>query len=87
VHNKIVTASHDRNAFVFTYNAEEDKWVAGLVLLRLPRGCTGAVWSPDGMCDGADAVCRACGALSCMCRNRRVCLYRCLCLCPCTTLH
>lgn len=47
-HNKILTCSHDRNAFVFTLDEATDKWVAGLVLLRLPRGCTGAYWSPDG---------------------------------------
>lgn len=47
-HNKIVTCSHDRNAFVFTLDESTDKWTAGLVLLRLTRGCTGAWWSPDG---------------------------------------
>lgn len=52
-HNKIVTCSHDRNAFVFTLDESTDKWTAGLVLLRLTRGCTGAWWSPDG----AHAVC------------------------------
>eukprot|EP00968_Pinguiococcus_pyrenoidosus_P027568 scaffold7381_cov310-Pinguiococcus_pyrenoidosus.AAC.114 len=47
--NKIVTASHDRNAFVWSWNAEEQRWKPSLVILRIDRAALDVKWSPDGM--------------------------------------
>jgi len=44
--NFIVTCSHDRNAFVWTF--EEDKWKPLLVILRIERAALDVKWSPDG---------------------------------------
>jgi actin related protein 2/3 complex subunit 1A/1B len=42
--NKIVTCSQDRNAYVWTEDA--NGWQPSLVILRLTRGCTCVKWSP-----------------------------------------
>jgi actin related protein 2/3 complex subunit 1A/1B len=44
--NKIVTASHDRNAYVWTYHAESNEWKPTMCLLHINRAATGVVWSP-----------------------------------------
>jgi actin related protein 2/3 complex subunit 1A/1B len=46
--NKIVTCSHDRNAFVWTYDDEKGDWKQSLVILRINRAATYCKWSPDG---------------------------------------
>lgn len=56
VHNKIVTCSHDRNAFVWTWQSvaspsggqAEMKWSPSLTLLRIDRAALDVKWSPDG---------------------------------------
>lgn len=48
--NKLVTCSHDRNAFVWTYDSSEGKWKPSIVILRIERAAISAVWSPDGAC-------------------------------------
>jgi len=42
--NKLVTCSQDRNAYVWTEDA--NGWQPSLVILRLTRGCTCVKWSP-----------------------------------------
>jgi len=46
VHNKIVTCSHDRNAFVWTFTNGE--WKPSLSILRINRAALAVKWSPDG---------------------------------------
>lgn len=46
--NKIVSCSHDRNAFVWEYSADEDEWKPQLVVLNLTRACLDVQWSADG---------------------------------------
>ena len=46
--NLIVTCSHDRNAFVWTYSQEESTWKPSLVILRIDRAALDVKWSPDG---------------------------------------
>jgi len=48
VTNMIVTCSHDRNAFVWTYDEQETKWKPSLVILRINRAALDVKWSPDG---------------------------------------
>lgn len=48
VTNKIVTCSHDRNAFVWTYNDTSAEWEPSLVILRINRAALDVKWSPDG---------------------------------------
>ena len=48
VTNKIVTCSHDRNAFVWTYDDETNTWKPSLVILRINRAALTVKWSPDG---------------------------------------
>lgn len=48
VTNKIVTCSHDRNAFVWTYNPTTDVWNATVVIAGLDRAALCVRWSPDG---------------------------------------
>ncbi|KAJ1505651.1 hypothetical protein HMI54_004198 [Coelomomyces lativittatus] len=43
--NRIVTCSHDRNAYVWTWDG--NAWVPSLVLLRLIRAATYVTWSPN----------------------------------------
>lgn len=44
----IVTCAHDRNAFVWTYVEEENKWNPSLVILRIDHAANDVKWSPDG---------------------------------------
>lgn len=46
--NYIVTCAHDRNAFVWSYDAEEKKWKPSLVILRIERAALDCRWSLDG---------------------------------------
>lgn len=46
--NKIVTCSHDRNAYVWDFKEEEKEWKPTLVVLRISRAATDVKWSPDG---------------------------------------
>jgi len=48
VTHKIVSCSHDRNAFVWTYNEAENNWKPELVILRINRAATDVKWSFDG---------------------------------------
>jgi len=53
INNKIVSCSHDRNAFVWTYvpasGDEPAKWNKALVLLRIDRAAMDVKWSLDGL--------------------------------------
>lgn len=49
VHNKIVSCSHDRNAFVWTLDTDTNKWIPALVILRIDRGAFDVKWSIDGL--------------------------------------
>ncbi|XP_057955920.1 actin-related protein 2/3 complex subunit 1A-like isoform X2 [Malania oleifera] len=57
--NRIVTASHDRNSYV--WNQEGGEWVPTLVILRLNRAALCAQWSPKenkfAVGSGAKTVC------------------------------
>jgi actin related protein 2/3 complex subunit 1A/1B len=44
----IVTAGHDRNAYVWKYSEDEDAWKPTLVILRINRAATSVKWSPKG---------------------------------------
>lgn len=59
VSNQIVTASHDRNSYV--WNLEGDAWNPTLVILRLNRAATSVKWSPKenkfAVGSGAKSVC------------------------------
>jgi len=46
--NKIVTCSHDRNAYVWTLIEDKKIWKKDLVVLKLNRAATYVRWSPDG---------------------------------------
>lgn len=46
VSNKIVSCSHDRNAFVWTL--EQGDWKPALVILRIDRAAVDVRWSADG---------------------------------------
>lgn len=48
VTNRIVTASHDRNAFVWDYDAAKDAWKPTVVILAIDRAALDVKWSPDG---------------------------------------
>ncbi|CAM9288697.1 unnamed protein product [Ascophyllum nodosum] len=48
VTNKIVTCSHDRNAFVWSYDAAQGKWNPILCALKLNRAALDVQWSPSG---------------------------------------
>eukprot|EP00752_Nemacystus_decipiens_P010415 g9282.t1 len=48
VTNKIVTCSHDRNAFVWSYDASQGKWNPILCALMLNRAALDVHWSPSG---------------------------------------
>ena len=48
VTNKIVSCSHDRNAFVWTYEKDSNIWKPTLVILRIDRAATDVKWSLDG---------------------------------------
>ena len=46
--NRLLTCSHDRNAFVWSYDADTDAWKPQVVILRINRAALDARWSPDG---------------------------------------
>lgn len=46
--NKIVSCSHDRNAFVWTFESSIQTWKPTLVILRIDRAATDVKWSLDG---------------------------------------
>lgn len=46
--NKIVSCSHDRNAFVWTFEDKTQIWKPALVILRIDRAATNVTWSLDG---------------------------------------
>lgn len=48
VTGKIVTCSHDVNAFVWTYDGSQDTWTAKVSILKIERAAIRAKWSPDG---------------------------------------
>jgi len=58
VHNKLVSCSHDRNAFVWTFANKE--WKPSLSILRINRAAICVKWSPDGkkfaVASGANVV-------------------------------
>jgi len=45
----LVTCGHDRNAYVWEYDAKEDTWKPALVILRIQRAATAVKWSPSGL--------------------------------------
>lgn len=50
--NRIVTCSHDRNAFVWTLEPDEEgveRWNPALVILRIDMSATDVRWSPGGL--------------------------------------
>jgi len=53
VNNKIVSCSHDRNAFVWTFypktKDEPAQWKPALVILRIDRAAIDVKWSLDGL--------------------------------------
>lgn len=55
--DRIVSCSQDRNAYVWTFQAKENKWKPTLVILRINRAATHVKWSPE---ENKFAV--ACGA-------------------------
>lgn len=48
VTDKIVTCSHDRNAFVWALDAKTDEWKATVVIAGLDRAALSVKWSPEG---------------------------------------
>jgi len=48
VTNQIVTCGHDRNAYVWRFDAKADEWKPTLVILRINRAATAVKWSPAG---------------------------------------
>lgn len=46
--NAIATSGQDRNAYVWTYEKNENKWKPTLVVLRIGRAATCVRWSPNG---------------------------------------
>lgn len=45
--NRILTCSHDRNAYVWNVESDGETWKPTLVLLRINRAATCCKWSPD----------------------------------------
>jgi actin related protein 2/3 complex subunit 1A/1B len=48
VNNMIVSCSHDRNAYVWQFDAPSNTWKPTLVILRINRSATFVRWSPAG---------------------------------------
>ena len=48
VTNLLVTCGHDRNAYVWRYDAATSTWKPTLVILRINRAATSVRWSPSG---------------------------------------
>jgi len=46
--NQLVTCGHDRNAYVWNFDQENNKWKPTLVILRINRAATAVKWSPAG---------------------------------------
>jgi len=46
---QLVTAGHDRNAYVWEYDRNEDTWKPTLVILRINRAATSVKWSPSAL--------------------------------------
>lgn len=46
---QIFHSSHDRNAFVWTYEPSESTWKPALVILRIERAAIDVKWSLDGL--------------------------------------
>eukprot|EP00939_MAST-03C_sp_MAST-3C-sp1_P002265 g2265.t1 len=46
--NQIVSCSHDRNAFVWTFDKKANQWMPKLVILRIDRAANQVRWSPNG---------------------------------------
>lgn len=46
--NSIVTCGHDRNAYVWVFDAAKNEWKPTLVILRINRAATAVKWSPLG---------------------------------------
>lgn len=49
VTNKIVSCSHDRNAFVWSFDVSSNTWKPALVILRIDRAAIDVKWSSDGL--------------------------------------
>lgn len=49
--NRIVSCSHDKNAFVWTWEAEKNSWKPEMVVVRINRAATCVKWSPNGRFD------------------------------------
>jgi len=45
--NRLLSCSHDRNAFVWDYDAKEKTWKPSLVLLRSNRAALTCKWAPE----------------------------------------
>lgn len=58
--DRIVSCSQDRNAYVWAFQAKENKWKPTLVILRINRAATHVKWSPQenkfAVASGAKAV-------------------------------
>jgi len=47
--NNLASCGHDRNAYVWVYEAKADSWKPTLVILRIDRAATCIKWSPSGL--------------------------------------
>lgn len=47
--DKIVSCSHDRNAFVWTFDKDSKSWKPSLVILRIDKAAIDVKWSLDGL--------------------------------------
>jgi len=45
---RIVTCAHDRNAFVWTFEAKTNTWKPALSMTRIDRSALDVRWAPDG---------------------------------------
>ena len=75
----IVTCSHDRNAFVWSFEAADDVWRPTIAILRINRAATSVKWSPDGAFASACGVCVS--LLSWPCCRLSASLSTCVCVC------
>jgi actin related protein 2/3 complex subunit 1A/1B len=48
VTNKLITASHDRNAFVWHFDTSKNDWEPTVCMLGIDRAALDVKWSPDG---------------------------------------
>lgn len=49
VTDQLVSCGHDRNAYVWNYDALENKWKPTLCILRINRAATSVRWAPSGL--------------------------------------